>query len=41
LAGPEEVMHSNADGRAKHEAMGFQQGWGMALDQLVALAKTM
>ena len=35
------VMHSNEDGRAKHEAMGFHTGWGAALDQLVALAKTM
>jgi uncharacterized protein YndB with AHSA1/START domain len=34
------VMHSNADGRAKHEAMGFEQGWGKALDQLVALMET-
>lgn len=35
------VMHSNEDGRTKHEAMGFYHGWGAALDQLVALAKTM
>lgn len=35
------VMHSNAAGKAKHEAMGFHQGWGKALDQLVALAKTL
>lgn len=35
------VMHSTADGKAKHAAMGFEQGWGKALDQLVALAKTM
>jgi len=32
------VMHSNEAGRQAHEAMGFQQGWGAALDQLVALA---
>ena len=35
------ALHSNADGRAKHEAMGFHTGWGAALDQLVALAKAM
>lgn len=35
------VMHSNADGKSKHEAMGFEHGWGLALDQLVALAKAM
>lgn len=35
------VMHSNADGKAKHEAMGFHHGWGAALDQLVALAKNL
>lgn len=34
------VMHSTEDGRARHEAMGFHHGWGKALDQLVALAKT-
>jgi uncharacterized protein YndB with AHSA1/START domain len=34
------VMHSNAEGKAKHEAMGFEHGWGKALDQLVALMKT-
>ncbi len=35
------VMHSNPQGRQKHEAMGFQQGWGKALDQLVSMARTM
>lgn len=35
------VMHSNAAGKAKHEAMGFHHGWGLALDQLVAVAKGM
>ena len=35
------VMHSTAAGKATHEAMGFHAGWGKALDQLVALAKTM
>ena len=33
------ALHSTAEGRAKHEAMGFHRGWGAALDQLVALAK--
>lgn len=31
------VMHSSAAGKKAHEAMGFHQGWGAALDQLVAL----
>ena len=35
------AMHSNDDGRSKHEAMGFHHGWSASLDQLVALAKTM
>ena len=35
------AMHSNEGGRGKHEAMGFHHGWGAALDQLVALARTM
>jgi uncharacterized protein YndB with AHSA1/START domain len=35
------VMHSNEGGKTKHEEMGFHHGWGAALDQLVALAKTM
>jgi len=35
------AMHGTEDGRTKHEEMGFHQGWGAALDQLVALAKTM
>jgi uncharacterized protein YndB with AHSA1/START domain len=34
------VLHSTEDGRSKHEAMGFHQGWGAAFDQLVALAKS-
>ena len=34
------ALHSTEDGRSKHEAMGFHQGWGTALDQLVALART-
>jgi uncharacterized protein YndB with AHSA1/START domain len=34
-------MHSNTEDRAKHEKMGFQEGWGAALDQLVAMIKKM
>lgn len=30
------AQHADAATRRQHEAMGFQQGWGMALDQLVA-----
>jgi uncharacterized protein YndB with AHSA1/START domain len=30
------VMHADEEGRQKHEAMGFHQGWGKALEQLVA-----
>lgn len=33
------VQHADAEGKAKHEAMGFHAGWGAALDQLVELAK--
>jgi uncharacterized protein YndB with AHSA1/START domain len=33
------VIHGDEDGRKKHEQMGFHDGWGRALDQLVALAK--
>jgi uncharacterized protein YndB with AHSA1/START domain len=31
------VVHADAEGCARHRAMGFEQGWGAALDQLVAL----
>ncbi|WP_157670182.1 SRPBCC family protein [Chitinibacter sp. GC72] len=30
------VTHRDADGRAQHAAMGFEEGWGKALEQLVA-----
>jgi len=30
------AMHKDEDGRARHDAMGFANGWGTALDQLVA-----
>jgi uncharacterized protein YndB with AHSA1/START domain len=33
------ARHQNEAGRLRHEAMGFEQGWGKALDQLVALIK--
>ncbi|MFO0563029.1 MAG: SRPBCC family protein [Polyangiales bacterium] len=33
------VAHSSPADRSKHEAMGFYEGWGAALDQLVALVK--
>lgn len=33
------VMHADAAGRDAHAAMGFEQGWGIALDQLVELMK--
>ena len=35
------VMHSDEEGRRKHEEMGFHAGWGKALDQLVAVTKEM
>jgi uncharacterized protein YndB with AHSA1/START domain len=33
------VIHGNEASRKKHEEMGFHEGWGKALDQLVALMK--
>jgi uncharacterized protein YndB with AHSA1/START domain len=33
------VMHKDEGGRKQHEQMGFHDGWGKALDQLVAYAK--
>ena len=35
------VIHGDEESRKKHEEMGFQEGWGKALDQLVAIAKKM
>jgi uncharacterized protein YndB with AHSA1/START domain len=32
------VRHKNPEDRARHEAMGFHQGWGTCLTQLVDLA---
>ena len=34
------AMHRDEEGRKKHEEMGFHQGWGQVLDQLVAYIKT-
>jgi uncharacterized protein YndB with AHSA1/START domain len=31
------VKHADAEARKKHADMGFEQGWGAAFDQLVAL----
>jgi uncharacterized protein YndB with AHSA1/START domain len=33
------ALHSDEEGRQKHETMGFHDGWGKALDQLVAHVK--
>ena len=33
------ALHKDAEDRKKHEAMGFLQGWGIALDQLIAHVK--
>lgn len=34
------AVHKDEAGRKSHEEMGFHSGWGTALDQLVAYAKT-
>lgn len=34
-------LHKDEASRQQHEQMGFQEGWGKALDQLVAHAKTL
>lgn len=31
------IAHADEEGRKKHEQMGFQEGWGMAFDQLIKL----
>lgn len=33
------VLHSNAEDKKSHEEMGFEAGWGAALDQLIELMK--
>ncbi|HEY7303545.1 MAG TPA: SRPBCC family protein [Bryobacteraceae bacterium] len=35
------AIHRDEAGRKRHEEMGFQEGWGKALDQLVAHARQM
>jgi uncharacterized protein YndB with AHSA1/START domain len=35
------AIHGDEASSKKHEEMGFYHGWGVALDQLVALAKTL
>lgn len=35
------AMHRDEAGRKQHEEMGFHDGWGAALDQLVAIVKEM
>ena len=35
------ALHWNAEDSKAHEAMGFHEGWGVATDQLEALAKTL
>ncbi len=35
------VLHPDRASRDKHEQLGFQEGWGAAFDQLVALVKTL
>jgi len=34
------AMHPDQAGRTRHEEMGFQEGWGTALDQLVELMQS-
>ena len=34
------AIHGSPDLKKQHESMGFQEGWGAALDQLVELVKT-
>lgn len=33
------VMHAHKEARIAHEKMGFKEGWGTCLDQLVAMIK--
>ncbi|MPZ20765.1 MAG: polyketide cyclase [Luteitalea sp.] len=35
------AMHGDEEDRRRHDEMGFQDGWGKALEQLVALAKSL
>ncbi len=34
------AMHPNKEARIRHEQMGFQEGWGACLDQMVAMIKS-
>ena len=34
------AMHRDAEGRKKHEEMGFHDGWGTCLDQMVELIRS-
>lgn len=35
------AIHRDPEGRKKHEEMGFHEGWGTVLDQLVVYAKAL
>jgi uncharacterized protein YndB with AHSA1/START domain len=35
------ALHKDEAIRAEHEKMGFTEGWGIATDQLVEVAKTL
>ncbi|MGK5444746.1 SRPBCC family protein [Micromonospora sp. URMC 105] len=35
------AMHADASAKKQHEEMGFAEGWGAALDQLVDVAKSL
>ena len=35
------AIHRDEEGRKQHEQMGFHQGWGQVLDQMVAHIKAM
>jgi uncharacterized protein YndB with AHSA1/START domain len=35
------ARHWTAEDREAHDKMGFQTGWGIATDQMAALAKTL
>lgn len=35
------AKHADVEGRGSHEGMGFHDGWGKALDQLVGVARTL
>lgn len=34
------ALHKSTEDRDKHVAMGFEQGWGAALDQMIAMIKS-